>query len=154
MHGPTIRFKLGGLFSLRRRPPPGPRLPAPIVIMPRGQDAGVAKVDDINAREELENLQRVFASLASKEVGDRITKEVLYKTLKRLQFPNLTMAVVEDMIWEVDENCDGMLSWDEFKEMFYRVRMDKIGWEPRRLFNCIEVAPAIHHSQLLISPLQ
>ena len=42
------------------------------------------------------------------------------------------------MIWEVDEDCDGHISWDEFKAMFYRVRHDKTGWEPRRLFNVVE----------------
>jgi len=105
--------------------------------MPRGHDLTAAK-DELNAREEMENLQRVFTALAKKEAGGKITKEQLFKTLKRLQFPNLTITVVEDMIWEVDEDCDGLLSWDEFKEMFFRVRQDKIGWEPRRLFNCVE----------------
>jgi calmodulin len=42
------------------------------------------------------------------------------------------------MIWEVDEDCDGYISWDEFKAMFNRVRNDKTGWEPRRLFNLVE----------------
>lgn len=41
-------------------------------------------------------------------------------------------------------SCDGMLNWDEFKEMFFRVRQDKTGWEPRRLFNTIEVHLARH----------
>ena len=48
------------------------------------------------------------------------------------------MSVVEDLIWEVDEDCDSMISWEEFKAMFYRVRHDKTGWEPRRLFNLVE----------------
>ena len=111
--------------------------------------AAEAAKEEMAAREEMENLQRVFSFLLDngpdKKVGSgNVTKDQLYKTLKRLQYPNLTMKVVEDMIWEVDENCDGMLGWEEFKEMFFRVRQDKIGWEPRRLFNCVEV-----RSQLL-----
>jgi hypothetical protein len=43
----------------------------------------------------------------------------------------------------VDEDCDGMLSWDEFKGMFFCVRNDKTGWEPRRLFNLVEVCAAL-----------
>jgi len=42
------------------------------------------------------------------------------------------------MIWEVDEDCDRFIDWEEFKVMFYRVRNDKSGWEPRRLFAVVE----------------
>lgn len=27
---------------------------------------------------------------------------------------------VDDMIWEVDEDCDGMVSWLEFQNMYTR----------------------------------
>ena len=30
------------------------------------------------------------------------------------------------------------MNWEEFKVMFYRVRQDKSGWEPRRLFTVVE----------------
>lgn len=33
---------------------------------------------------------------------------------------------VEDMIWEVDEDCDKCVSWDEFKLMFHRCRSDRV----------------------------
>lgn len=33
---------------------------------------------------------------------------------------------VEDMIWEVDEDCDKSVSWDEFKLMFHRCRTDRV----------------------------
>lgn len=106
--------------------------------MPRGGHEDKSVGDEIAAREELENLQRVFSVLVKKEVG-KITKEKIFATMKRLKFPNVTMGLVEDLIWEVDEDCDGMLSWDEFKGMFFCVRNDKTGWEPRRLFNLVEV---------------
>jgi len=105
--------------------------------MPRGGHEDKSVGDEIAAREELENLQRVFSVLVKKEVG-KITKEKIFATMKRLKFPNVTMGLVEDLIWEVDEDCDGMLSWDEFKGMFFCVRNDKTGWEPRRLFNLVE----------------
>ncbi len=111
--------------------------------MPRGHDLSAAK-DELTAREEMENLQRVFSVLVKKEVG-KITKEKIFATLKRLSFPRLTMALVEDLIWEVDEDCDGMLSWEEFKGMFFCVRNDKTGWEPRRLFNLVEVRSWLGH---------
>lgn len=92
---------------------------------------------EYNESQELENLQRVFNILVKKELG-KITKEQLHACLKRLQYKKLSMSTVEDMIWEVDEDCDGFVSWEEFKSMFYRVRHDKTGWEPRRLFNLVE----------------
>ena len=36
------------------------------------------------------------------------------------------------------QDCDRCVNWEEFKGMFYRVRHDKSGWEPRRLFNVVE----------------
>lgn len=44
----------------------------------------------------------------------------------------------EDMIWEVDEDCDGAVDWNEFQSMYHRCRSDRAGREPRRLFNLTE----------------
>ena len=41
-------------------------------------------------------------------------------------------------IWEVDDDNDGCVDWDEFKTMFYRVRDDESGCEPRKLFNVVD----------------
>ena len=41
-------------------------------------------------------------------------------------------------IWEVDDDNDGSIDWDEFKTMFYRVRDDESGCEPRKLFNVVD----------------
>ena len=51
---------------------------------------------------------------------------------------SLSLFQVEDMIWEVDEDCDHAVSWDEFKLMFHRCRNDRTGLEPRKLFNVVE----------------
>jgi len=39
------------------------------------------------------------------------------------------------MIWEVDDDCDGFVDWDEFQKMYERCRNDAAGNEPRSLFN-------------------
>ncbi|PSC72095.1 outer dynein arm-docking complex subunit 3 isoform B [Micractinium conductrix] len=44
---------------------------------------------------------------------------------------------VEDMIWEVDEDCDGLVKWPEFQAMWQRCREDKAGTEPRGLYNVV-----------------
>ena len=41
-------------------------------------------------------------------------------------------------IWEVDDDADGKVDWEEFKNMFYRIRDDTTGYEPRKLFNVVE----------------
>lgn len=50
----------------------------------------------------------------------------------------LTQTEVQDMIWEVDEDCDGCVNWEEFQAMFERCRDDKAGTEPRQLFNVVQ----------------
>lgn len=46
---------------------------------------------------------------------------------------NATKKEVEEMIWEVDENIDGFIDWNEFKLMFNRNVLDQTGLEPNRL---------------------
>ena len=100
---------------------------------------------EYNESQELENLQRVFQILSNQKPGTglsekdqpKVSPDKLAEALKKLQY-KCKRTDVEDMIWEVDEDCDGLISWDEFKAMFYRVRHDKTGWEPRRLFNVVE----------------
>ena len=86
--------------------------------------------------QELDNLSRVFARLNKKSDG-KIDVDELWTHLKFLGY-KCKRAECEDMIWEVDEDCDRCVNWEEFKTMFYRVRHDKSGWEPRRLFNVVE----------------
>ena len=41
------------------------------------------------------------------------------------------------MIWEVDEDLDGCVSWDEMRLMFQRNIRDTTGLEPSQLFNVV-----------------
>ena len=42
------------------------------------------------------------------------------------------------MIWEVDEDGDGCVSWDEYMSAYERAVADKVGAEPRKLSTLIE----------------
>ena len=89
-----------------------------------------------NEQKELESLRRVFEALDRNKVGKIGFKE-LNDQLVKLDY-RATRVEVEDMIWEVDEDCDHHVSWDEFKLMFHRCRNDRTGLEPRKLFNVVE----------------
>ena len=49
-----------------------------------------------------------------------------------------TKKEIEEMIWEVDENLDSCVDWEEFKLTFKRNVADKTGLEPFQLFNVIQ----------------
>ena len=89
-----------------------------------------------NEQKELESLRRVFESLDRTKCGKIGFKE-LNDQLIKLEY-RAKRVEVEDMIWEVDEDCDHAVSWDEFKLMFHRCRNDRTGLEPRKLFNVVE----------------
>lgn len=89
-----------------------------------------------NDEKELENLRRVFECIDSKRDSKIDSAELMHQLLKLDYKPK--KAELEDMIWEVDEDCDKCVSWDEFKLMFTRCRNDKTGLEPRKLFNVVE----------------
>lgn len=91
---------------------------------------------EYNEAQELENLQRVFDRL-DKKCDKKVDADELAEYLKHVGH-KCKKNEVEDMIWEVDEDCDRCISWDEFKSMWFRARNDKTGWEPRKLFNLVE----------------
>ncbi len=49
-----------------------------------------------------------------------------------------TKAEVLDMIWEVDENLDQCVDWEEIQLMFLRNANDVTGLEPSKLYNMIQ----------------
>mmetsp|Transcript_7216 Transcript_7216/g.12181 ORF Transcript_7216/g.12181 Transcript_7216/m.12181 type:complete len:221 (-) Transcript_7216:46-708(-) len=89
-----------------------------------------------NAKREMENLQRVFNHLDRNSNGS-IEVEELHNYLKFLGH-KCKRPEVEDMIWEIDEDNDGCVNWEEFKNAYFRVKNDAQGWEPRRFFNVVE----------------
>lgn len=45
----------------------------------------------------------------------------------------MKLKEIEEMIWEVDEDLDKCLNWDEFKLMYERNITDRTGLEPSRM---------------------
>lgn len=95
-------------------------------------------------QKEQQNLHRVFVAMDQNGDGLVDSRE-LTEVLSRLDYKAkkaealrthpftlctvpklLSCAQVEDMIWEVDEDCDKCVSWQEFKLMFERCSGDKV----------------------------
>ncbi|GBF94634.1 hypothetical protein Rsub_07370 [Raphidocelis subcapitata] len=87
-------------------------------------------------RNEAEDLRAAFAVLDSKGDG-RIDPDELRALFAALGH-RPRRGEVEDLIWEVDEDCDGAVTWAEFVRLYRRCREDAAGTEPRGLFNVAE----------------
>ena len=86
--------------------------------------------------EEIEVLQAQVDGLGA-EGGKKVAPTDLSDALAKLG-RHVSKKVVADMIWEVDEDLDGAVSWDEFVLLFQRNIADKSGLEPNQLFNAVQ----------------
>lgn len=85
---------------------------------------------------ELEALKVVFRHLRSGKANSGITSASLAPVLNRLGH-NMSKRDIDLMIWEVDENNDGSISFEEFLVMYQRNILDAkcgSGLEPKQLF--------------------
>ncbi|KAF8055671.1 CMD1 [Scenedesmus sp. PABB004] len=87
-------------------------------------------------KNEAEDLRRAFTALDSKADG-QLDPEELHAVFSSLGHKP-KRGEVDDLIWEVDEDCDGCISWAEFQRLYHRCRQDSAGTEPRGLFNVVE----------------
>ena len=65
-----------------------------------------------------------------------ITYNDLRVALKKMR-TTPTPAEIKYMIWEVDDDLDGMISQDEFMQMYKRGKDDD-DLEPRKFFNLVQ----------------
>ena len=79
-------------------------------------------------------LRKEVADLKDTKVARKVTADDVQTMLRRLDH-KVSRKEVEEMIWEVDEDLDGSLSWSEFRLVFTRNIRDRTGLEPNRIFN-------------------
>ena len=100
--------------------------------MPRKPETKEKDGDEGLDRTELESIKRVFERLDRKNDGkidrDEIAQQLDLLGYKPRRHTDYGTSEVEDMIWEVDEDCDGMIDWDNFVQLYIRCRRDKTGW--------------------------
>ena len=85
----------------------------------------------------LEELNTLLAGLTTNKANQLIHAADLNECLIVLGKKH-TKKEIEDMIWEVDENLDGCIDWEEFKLMYTRNIADKSGLEPFQFFNVVQ----------------
>jgi calmodulin len=86
--------------------------------------------------QEVETLRRAFKRI-DRDADQKVGPDDLLNELAFFQH-KIKRPEAEKIIWEVDDDADGAVDWEEFRTMFYRTRDDQTGCEPRRLFMIVE----------------
>ncbi|CBZ51362.1 unnamed protein product [Neospora caninum Liverpool] len=90
---------------------------------------------------ELEALRRVFNWIDSDKDG-KLSLQEISNALTSLghKMPKVSVFTqeIEVIIWELDEDLDQHISWDEFLVMYQRSINDPTGLEPRSFFNLVQ----------------
>ena len=105
---------------------------------PDDEDGG-----DLAVASELQRLDVEIAQLRDKiqaledKSNGKISAIDLAEALRTLG-KRCTRLEIQDMIWEVDEDLDEHIDWDEMRLMFARNISDRSGLEPSKLFNLVQ----------------
>jgi calmodulin len=98
----------------------------------------VVTLEDKRLEAECSGLTRRIEEIDAKpDAVKRVHARDLLMALEFLGKPT-NKKEVEDMLWEVDEDIDGAVSWVEFELMFCRNIQDKTGLEPCQLFSVVQ----------------
>jgi len=98
----------------------------------------VVELEDKRLETECRELNGQITRIGSK--ADDVKRIHHRDLLQALEFlgKSTNKKEVEDMIWEVDEDNDGCVSWPEFLLMYRRNIVDTTGLEPSQLFAVVQ----------------
>ena len=91
------------------------------------EDSKISKIDLYKDPEKEEEKLR----------HDRFGKKALRKIFKKLT-GTFNKKDIELMIWEVDTNLNGYISYDEYERMYKRCVVDKKELEPKKLYTLVQ----------------
>ena len=84
----------------------------------------------------MSNLKRVFKALDLSD-DNYIDADELYEACRKLG-GKLSREEINDVIWEVDDDRNGLLSWNDYLTIYRRSRDDELGFEPKRFYAIVE----------------
>jgi len=87
-----------------------------------------------------QSLERALVEQAAMQSSSHsrvIKNEDLFEAIKALG-KVCSKKEISDMIWEADENLDGVVDWEELRAMFNRNLLDRTELEPANLFNVVQ----------------
>ena len=93
----------------------------------------VAEAEHADILSKIDETQAKLNDLATKP-DKMISANDIFMMLQNLK-QKISKNDAEEMVWEVDEDLDGFISWPEFRLMFNRNIMDRTGLEPSKTFN-------------------
>mmetsp|Transcript_21777 Transcript_21777/g.50169 ORF Transcript_21777/g.50169 Transcript_21777/m.50169 type:complete len:275 (+) Transcript_21777:172-996(+) len=86
---------------------------------------------------EIDGLQSEVRDLET-DPSRKVEARDMDYALKTLYGRVIPRKQLEFMIWEVDENLDGGVDWEEFELMYFRNMTDQSGLEPFDMFNIVQ----------------
>lgn len=103
-------------------------------------DSDSAKQDEEETDEEKKFLKKAFRALDS-DKDRKVGVRDLQQMLRRLDAPKYTKAEIQQMIFEVDDDCDGYMGWDDCSNVWIRCQeplVHKSAYEPRQMFDLLD----------------
>ena len=102
-----------------------------------GEQDALARAAELQRLDvEIAALREKVSALEERSDG-KISDVDIAEAMKTLG-KRCTKIEIADMIWEVDENLDGFVDWDEMRIMFQRNISDRSGLEPAKLYNLVQ----------------
>mmetsp|Transcript_31146 Transcript_31146/g.65123 ORF Transcript_31146/g.65123 Transcript_31146/m.65123 type:complete len:220 (+) Transcript_31146:1-660(+) len=92
--------------------------------------------------EEMEEYQKISLELGSERAElEKMLETIETRPLQHIRLKDTAAALkslgmkpskreVQEMVWEVNDNLDGVIDWDMFRDAFVRKIQDKSGLEP------------------------
>lgn len=85
----------------------------------------------------LSQLPAIFGRIAAGGPSSKFNPEDLQRYLQTHLDHTASIASTTEAVWEIDDDHDGEISWDEFRTAMVRCLQDQHAREPQQVFNVV-----------------